>query len=583
VLHRTPLVLVASALCLASLASAQSPAHKIPVRGAALYEREFKRQTKVLEPDPATMKRRHVHEVPNRAGPAVVLHSDLHRKARRIEKLPVTLLGIATYVAYDLSTLGKKKFGLDVSQVRPFGALRLDGEIAPQAGGVECLVIKVSPGPVPKRGVKPQGVLRGELKIVRKFDPERGIIERIETVFTGEMHFPNRTNANQVHRAQFTLHDNWKLREVIGNRGNKFDGRVGAAIRKGAADLKKLIAGDVSKRYPRAPAGNGQTQSSGRLALILLTLLKAGESPFDPVMKKALDDLRKRYIADTYSLGVALLTMEACYTPSREREDLLSGRIKEARLRKPTEKDRQTIEVWVRQLLMNRPASDRDSTARWHYLPSNGFDNSCSQYAVLGLYAAHLCGVEIDRRIWIGAARHFLQVQSKSSGKVRFRLATHQQVAKDPSGRGTVSATDAAGWSYTDKYRLPTGSMTTSGIGSLTICNAVLRGKGRPKDVSLSRVQGAIKSGFAWLASHYDVRQNPGHGSGWRLYYLYGLERACELNQIAHIQSKDWYFDGATLLLEEQGKNGRWGSEIDTCFAILFLKKAALPVVTGRR
>ena len=34
--------------------SAQSPAHKIPVRGAALYEREFKRQTKVLEPDPAT-------------------------------------------------------------------------------------------------------------------------------------------------------------------------------------------------------------------------------------------------------------------------------------------------------------------------------------------------------------------------------------------------------------------------------------------------------------------------------------------------------------------------------------------------
>ena len=89
--------------------------------------------------------------------------------------------------------------------------------------------------------------------------------------------------------------------------------------------------------------------------------------------------------------------------------------------------------------------------------------------------------------------------------------------------------------------------------------------------------------GFAWLAAHYDVRHNPGHGMSWRLYYLYGLERACELNSIAHIMEKDWYFDGATLLLEEQNQNGKWGSDTDTCFAILFLKKAALPVVTGKR
>jgi hypothetical protein len=125
--------------------------------------------------------------------------------------------------------------------------------------------------------------------------------------------------------------------------------------------------------------------------------------------------------------------------------------------------------------------------------------------------------------------------------------------------------------------------MTTAGLGSLTICDVMLRGKRRPMDVSGANLRAAIKSGFAWLAANYDVRRNPGAEQSWRLYYLYGLERVCELNQIAYIQDKDWYFDGATLLLEEQQPNGRWGGEVETCFAILFLKKAALPVLTGPR
>ena len=49
------------------------------------------------------------------------------------------------------------------------------------------------------------------------------------------------------------------------------------------------------------------------------------------------------------------------------------------------------------------------------------------------------------------------------------------------------------------------------------------------------------------------------------------------------LNGRDWYFDGATSLLEEQAKGGNWGPVIDTCFAILFLKKAALPVITGKR
>ena len=61
------------------------------------------------------------------------------------------------------------------------------------------------------------------------------------------------------------------------------------------------------------------------------------------------------------------------------------------------------------------------------------------------------------------------------------------------------------------------------------------------------------------------------------------LRRACELSQVALLDDHDWYFEGATLILESQEDNGRFqpGSVVDNCFAILFLKKASLPVFTG--
>ena len=101
----------------------------------------------------------------------------------------------------------------------------------------------------------------------------------------------------------------------------------------------------------------------------------------------------------------------------------------------------------------------------------------------------------------------------------------------------------------------------------------------------------AIRNGFAWLATHYTLSCNPKDtdaGRHWRLYYLYSLERACELNHVARFAGFDWYFDGASVLLDWQQLDGSFhgfGHEdgtAATCFAILFLKKAVLPVYTGR-
>jgi len=50
------------------------------------------------------------------------------------------------------------------------------------------------------------------------------------------------------------------------------------------------------------------------------------------------------------------------------------------------------------------------------------------------------------------------------------------------------------------------------------------------------------------------------------------------------IGTRDWYDEGGRWLIDHQADNGSWRNETDTCFAILFLKRATTPlpgVATG--
>ncbi|MBV8881254.1 MAG: hypothetical protein JO332_14910, partial [Planctomycetaceae bacterium] len=64
-------------------------------------------------------------------------------------------------------------------------------------------------------------------------------------------------------------------------------------------------------------------------------------------------------------------------------------------------------------------------------------------------------------------------------------------------------------------------------------------------------------------------------------YYLYALERAGMLLDVPTIAKHDWYAEGAAAILDAQKADGSWFGGAnrckptwDTCFAILFLKKA---------
>ena len=83
------------------------------------------------------------------------------------------------------------------------------------------------------------------------------------------------------------------------------------------------------------------------------------------------------------------------------------------------------------------------------------------------------------------------------------------------------------------------------------------------------------------------MRCNPGdeeRADNHRGYWLYCLERCCELNHTARLDGRDWYFEGGVQLLAAQQPNGAFRSshpgtlQLDaTCFAVLFLAKASAP------
>ena len=114
--------------------------------------------------------------------------------------------------------------------------------------------------------------------------------------------------------------------------------------------------------------------------------------------------------------------------------------------------------------------------------------------------------------------------------------------------------------------------MTAGAVGALAIYHH-MRGEDWKKDQSLA-------DGVAWLADNFTVNNNPKKGGAWHNYYLYGLERAGVLYDTKKFGSRDWYAAGAKLLVAKQGADGNWGAHRrDTCFAILFLKRATRPLV----
>src|SRR5262249_19240609 len=64
------------------------------------------------------------------------------------------------------------------------------------------------------------------------------------------------------------------------------------------------------------------------------------------------------------------------------------------------------------------------------------------------------------------------------------------------------------------------------------------------------------------------------------LYFLWSLERVAVIYDLKKVEGKDWYAWGSAILLASQRPDGSWQDRFpgvpDTCFALLFLRRANL-------
>ena len=349
--------------------------------------------------------------------------------------------------------------------------------------------------------------------------------------------------------------------------------KVEAAIRRGSAWLKKndKFKGDNDRHCERE--------------LVLLTLSHAGVPESDRFFKKEFETLLKQRPQFTYRTALRAMLLEevqrvkhqhllfhcaeffvdnqaasgiwgygkkTIYSKVKPLRTVATGgsRPKPGGLRRFGRATAPKIKPKVVRRLKVTP---KKSVA-------GGGDNSNSQYAALGLRSCHDAGIIIPAETIARSITYWRNSQQGDGGGDR-------DIATSDGLKGK-----ARGWDYKNGDK-PYGSMSAGAVGALAIY-LYMQGKEWKKDQDLV-------DGCAWLADNFSVTSNPKKGGGWHYYYLYGLERAAVLYDTPKFGSHDWYSAGAKFLLGKQGGAGNWGGRRDTCFAILFLKRATRPLVVS--
>ena len=392
--------------------------------------------------------------------------------------------------------------------------------------------------------------------------------------------------------------------------------QINTAIDKGVEYLKGLPLKDGENKgsWPdgtNTVYGGGNATASGKMflattALSMLTLLKCGVDPeedcilgglawLDKVLPKEYGETKKgrpdpSIMGQTYHAGILLMMYEALYSARGDKQMKADGKDPAKDVRpalKPDAKDLAVITRIVKWLkdTQSRKGAWRYGSPVWDAPGGIEEDPSASQVVLLGLSSAGRLGVEAGDDVWKQAAGWFLEAQEKNGPAVKGKAAG--------AVGGTYSVRDgdrARGWPYLrrsadKKEEKAIGSMTACGIGSLVLCKGALAKSKTWGKNQVAAVDRGIYDGLAWIDLHYTVASNP---EGWRshYYYLYGVERLGTLGGFEKIGEHVWYVDGAKLLVAAQGAGGAWNNHdeiepsdvIDTCFALLFLKRATVPV-----
>ena len=296
------------------------------------------------------------------------------------------------------------------------------------------------------------------------------------------------------------------------------------------------------------PFGGNKKYQDGPTALATYALLASGVSATEPRMIKALDWLAAQKTEMTYCLGL------------RCNAWVLANRQTNNKYRPQLRQDVKLLLAGQRNggygykcLPEDKTKPKVDKPGRW--------DNSNSQYGVLGVWAAVLANEEIPDAYWKLVLDHWKESQCSDGG-----------------------------WGYAASAKASTATMTAGGLATLFVCfDNLLYAKFTKCKVDFDFKQ--LDKGLDWMAGNFaKVVKGSGGGKigiGDIYYFLYGIERVGLACGYKYFGSADWYKLGAERLLAARQPNGAWKGKwnnevVSTALAMLFLVRGQHPVAFNK-
>jgi hypothetical protein len=324
--------------------------------------------------------------------------------------------------------------------------------------------------------------------------------------------------------------------------GGVTDEQIGRSIQRG---VDHLLARFVDGRLLGGPMRN-DSYYTGLNALCVYALLQSSMAIKDerlnlkgPLVRSMVDKMKAMTADDgpaTYARGIRATALA-----------LLNR-----------SEDRSALGADVKYLLDSHHNGAYWYNARWKSMGSGEsaavfrggrWDNSNSQYGLLGVWSAAEVGAEINQNYWTAVEQHWTDTQGADGA-----------------------------WDYTNLHGAQGGriSMTLAGVASLFVTHDYLDAPRMGAQVGRDPFSKPLARGLAYLESG-DTAVNVNGG-----YSLYGLERVGLASGFKYFGDHDWYRELAGLVVRSQEADGSWGGEVETAYHLLFLARGRHPILMNK-
>ena len=177
------------------------------------------------------------------------------------------------------------------------------------------------------------------------------------------------------------------------------------------------------------------------------------------------------------------------------------------------------------------------------------WDNSNSQYGLLGVWSAAEVGHDVPDSYWAKIRQHWIDSQAENGQ-----------------------------WAYGDGGTTGTLSMTAAGIASMFVAFDYLDAPKLATAVGGEPLPRGLARALHWLETGDNGAPIAVDG-----YTLYGLERIGLASGLKYFGQRDWYKHFAGKLIRGQQPDGSWGfGTVDHSYFVLFLARGRHPILMNK-